>query len=91
MPTRNELLADHFLKSARIAAVCADAAGAIGSVDVVEIDAAPRSVLLCCAPGKQVAIAAKAAARVAPGAGQGAAVAALRSAAADSGIRTDAA
>ncbi len=64
MPTRNELLADHFLKAAGIAAVYADGAGAIDTVDVVGIDAAPERALLCCAPGKQIDIAAKAACRV---------------------------
>src|SRR2546430_17656715 len=61
MPTRNELLADHFLKAAGIAAVYVDDAGAIGTVDVVGIDAPSGWVLLCCAPGKQIGIATKAA------------------------------
>jgi hypothetical protein len=60
MPTRNEILADHFMKVTGIAAVYADAAGAIGAVDVIGIDAPPGSALLCCAPGKQAAIAARA-------------------------------
>jgi hypothetical protein len=41
MPTRNELLAAHFIKVAGIAAVYADATGAIGAVDFVGI-VAPR-------------------------------------------------
>jgi hypothetical protein len=86
MPTRNEILAYHFMKVTGIAAVYADAAGAIGPVDVIGIDAPPGSVLLCCAPGKQAAIAARAGARVTPGSGQAAALAALRSAAAELGI-----
>jgi hypothetical protein len=61
MPPRDELLADHFLKAAGIAAVCVDDAGAVGTVDVVVIDAPPGRVLLCCAPGKQIGIATKAA------------------------------
>lgn len=91
MPTRNELLADHFLKTAGIAAVYVDASGAIGAVDVVGIDAPSGSVLLCCAAGKQIRIAAKAATRVAAGTGQAAALAVLRSVAADCCVRTDAA
>jgi hypothetical protein len=73
MPTRNELLADHFLKAAGIASVYVDDAGAIGAADVVGIDAPSGWVLLCCAPGKQTGIAAKAAARVAVGTDQAAA------------------
>jgi hypothetical protein len=57
MPTRSELLADHFIKAAGIAAVYVDAAGAIGTVDVVGIDAPARWVLLCGAPGKQIGMA----------------------------------
>ena len=53
----------HFLKAAGIAAVYADDAGAIGTVDVVEIDAPSGWVLLGCTAGKQIRIAAKAAAR----------------------------
>jgi hypothetical protein len=86
MPTRNELLADHFLKAAGIAAVYADAAGAFGAVDVVGIDTPSGWALLCCAPGKQIGIATKAAARVGTGTGQAAALAALRSVAADCGV-----
>jgi hypothetical protein len=74
MPTRNELLADHFIK-----------AGGIGAVDFVGIDARGW-VLLCCAAGKQIGIAAKAAARVAVGTDQTAALAVLRSVAADCGV-----
>ena len=86
MPTRNELLADHFLKAAGIAAVYVDDAAAIGTVDVVGIDAPSGWVLLCCAPGKQIGIATKGAARVAIGTGQAAALAVLRSVAADDGV-----
>lgn len=85
MPTRNELLADHFLKSAGIAAVYADAAGAIGAVDIVGIDAPPGWVLLCCAPGKSIEIATKAA-RVVARMDQADALAAVRAAAAGLGI-----
>jgi hypothetical protein len=86
MPTRNELLADHFLKAAGITAVYVGDAGAIGTVDVVGIDAPSGWVLLCCAPGKQIGIATKAAARVATGTGQASALAMLRSIAADCGV-----
>jgi len=40
---------------------------AIGAADVVGIDAPSRWVLLCCAAGKQIGTATKAAARVADG------------------------
>lgn len=60
----------------------ADATGAIGTVDVVEIDAPSGWVQLCCTAGKQIRIAAKAAARVADGTDQAAALE-LRSVAAD--------
>jgi hypothetical protein len=79
MPTRSELLADHFLKAAGTAAVYVDEAGAIGAVDVVGIDTPSKWVLLCCAPGRQIGIATKAAARVTDEADQAAALAALRS------------
>jgi hypothetical protein len=86
MPTRNELLADHFLKAAGIAAVYADDAGAIGAVDIVGIDAPPGRIFLCCAPGKHIGIATKTAARVVVGMGQADALAAVREAAAELGI-----
>jgi hypothetical protein len=85
MPTRNELLADHFIEAAGIAAVYVDEAGGIAAVDFVGIDARGW-VLLCCAAGKQIGIAAKAAARVAVGTDQTAALAVLRSVAADCGV-----
>jgi len=86
MPTRNELLADHFLKAAGIAAVYVDDAGAIGTVEVVGIDATVGWALLCCARGKQVGIAAKAAAHLVAGMDQAGALAALRSVATDCGV-----
>jgi len=86
MPTRNELLADHFLKAAAIAAVYVDDAGAIGTVEVVGIDATVGWALLCCARGKQVGIAAKAAAHLVAGMDQAGALAALRSVATDCGV-----
>lgn len=86
MPTRNELLVEHFIKAAGIAAVYADAAGAIGAVDIVGFDAPPAWVLLCCARGKHIGIATKAAARVPRGTGQVTALAALRAVAADCGV-----
>ena len=47
MPSRDELLADHILRTAGIAAVYPDAAGAIGAVDVVTIDVPRGMVVLC--------------------------------------------
>src|SRR5258708_7208991 len=82
---RNQLRA---LRRRQIAAdaVYVDDAGAIGTVDVVGINAPSGWLLLCCARGKQTGIATKAAARVAAGADQAAALAALRSVAADCGV-----
>jgi hypothetical protein len=71
---------------APIAAVNVDAAGEISAFDVVGFEAPPDGVLLCCAAGKQVAIVAKAAARIAPACGPDAALAALRAAAAIAGV-----
>jgi hypothetical protein len=84
--TANERLADHFIKAAPIAAVYVDATGGIGAFDVVGLDAPPDGVLLCCAAGKQVAIVARAAARIVPDCGPDAALAALRAAAANAGV-----
>jgi len=81
MPFRNELLAGHYLK----AAVYADDAGAIGAVGLVGIDAPSGWVLLCCVRGRQTGIAAKAAAQVADSTDQAAALAVLRSVAAECG------
>jgi hypothetical protein len=86
MPTRNELLTDQFLKAAGIATVYVDAAGEISAFDVVGFEAPRDGVLLCCAAGKQIAIVAKAAARIAPEWGPDAALAALRAAAANAGV-----
>jgi hypothetical protein len=86
MPTRNELLADHFLKSAGIVAVYVDAAGAIGAVDAVGITAPLDCSLLCCASGNHAKVATLAGARAVAGRGQAAGMAAVRSAALEFGI-----
>jgi hypothetical protein len=85
MPTRNELLADHFLKAAGIAAVYVDARGAIGAVDNVGLFARD-DVVLCCARGNHAKVATLAASRIPAKAGQAAALAAVRDAAAELGI-----
>ena len=87
MPTRAELLADHFISCAGIAAVSVDAVGAICIVDVVSIFSAPGDSLLCCGRGNHAKVATLAAARgVAVKAGQTGALAAVRAAAAELGI-----
>ena len=86
MPSRPEMLIDHFLKAAGIAAVSVDGTGAIGAVDVVGINAPPGCVLMCCTPGKQNGIVRNAAGRMAAGKGSAGAPASLRAAAADGGI-----
>jgi hypothetical protein len=86
MPTRNELLADHFLKSAGVAAVYVDTAGAIGAVDAVGITAPLDCSLLCCGRGNHAKAATLAAVRMREGSGQADALAAVREAAAELGI-----
>jgi hypothetical protein len=49
MPTRNEILADHFMKVTGIAAVYADDAGAIGTADHVGIFCPDDRIVLCSA------------------------------------------
>jgi len=85
MPTRAELLADHFIKCAGIAAVYVDAGGAIGALDDVGAFA-PGDVVFCCARGIHAKVAAAAAARAPTGGAQAAALAAVRAAAAEAGL-----
>jgi hypothetical protein len=56
MPTSNELLADHYLRAAGIAAVYADARGAIGAVDVVGMFSPRGRIVLCCMRGSAAAL-----------------------------------
>jgi hypothetical protein len=83
MPTRNELLADHFPKAAGIAAVYADATGAIGATDTADMFCPWDRIVLCCARGNHAKVATLAAARVPAKAGQAGALAAVREAAAE--------
>jgi hypothetical protein len=85
MPTRAERLADHFIRSAGIAAVCVDPDGGIGALFEIGLFAPPGTVF-CCADGNQYRIAMHAAARVPAKAGHAAALAAVRDAAAELGV-----
>jgi hypothetical protein len=86
MPTRAERLADHFIRSAGIAAVHVDADGTIAGADSAGMFGPADRVVLCCAAGNQYRIAMHAAARVPAKAGHAAALAAVREAAAEMGI-----
>ena len=86
MPTRAERLADHFIRSAEIAAVYVDAAGAIGATDAATMFSPSDRIVLCCARGNHAKVATLVAARMPAGSGRAAAVAALRAAAAEAGI-----
>jgi hypothetical protein len=86
MPARNELLADHFIKATGIAAVYADARGAIGAADTIGLDAPIGCVMLCCARGKEAAIVGKASGRLGGVMDQAGALALIRTVAADAGI-----
>lgn len=85
MPTRAELLADHFIRSAGIAAVYVDPDGKIGAVDNVGLFA-PGDVALCCAAGDHSKVAALAAGRIGAGHTRADALAAVYAAAAEAGI-----
>jgi hypothetical protein len=54
MPNRNELLADHYLRVAGIAAVYVDADGAIGTEEVVGIEIPLGRISFCCNAGDEV-------------------------------------
>jgi hypothetical protein len=86
MPTRDELLADHFMKAAGIAAVYVDAGGAIGAADTAGMSCPAGRIMLCCARGNHAKVAGLAVARMRANAGQAAALAAVREAAAEMGI-----
>jgi hypothetical protein len=86
MPTRQERLADHFIRAAGIAAVHVDATGAIGADDGAGMFGPADRTVYCCAAGNQAKVAALAAARTAPGSGYAAALAAVHAAAAEAGV-----
>jgi hypothetical protein len=50
-PTRNELLAEYYLRAAGVAAVWIDAAGHVGAQDVASIGIKPDRLVYCCARG----------------------------------------
>src|SRR5260370_35121456 len=86
MPTRADRLADHFIRSAEIAAVYVDAAGAIGAADTATMFGPADRVVLCCARGNHAKVAALAAAKAPAKAGRAVALTAVRAAAAAAGI-----
>lgn len=50
-PTRNELLAEYYLRAAGVAAVWIDAAGHVGAQDVAGIEVDPDRTVYCCERG----------------------------------------
>jgi hypothetical protein len=50
-PTRNELLAEYYLRAAGVAAVWIDADGHVGAQDVALIEKEPGRVVYCCERG----------------------------------------
>jgi hypothetical protein len=84
MPTRAELLADHFIRSAGIAGVAVEADGTIVPVDAVSLF--DNRAVLCCAAGSHVRVAALAEGRVCVKHDHADALAAVHAAAAEAGI-----
>lgn len=85
MPTRAERLADHFIRSAGVAAVYVDDDGAIGVVDPVTVEQGVR-VLFCCPRGDHLKVAEMAFGVVPAIPGPAGALAAVRTAAAWLGV-----
>jgi hypothetical protein len=50
-PTRNEILAEYYLRAAGVAAVWIDAGGHVGAQDVASIENEPGRVIYCCKRG----------------------------------------
>jgi hypothetical protein len=50
-PTRNEILAEYYLRAAGVAAVWIDASGHVGAQDVASIENEPGRVVYCCERG----------------------------------------
>lgn len=50
-PTRNELLAEYYLRAAGVAAVWIDADGNVGAHDVAWVEIEPDSIVYCCERG----------------------------------------
>jgi hypothetical protein len=57
MPSRNELLADHYLNVASIAAVYVEADGMIGTQDIVGIEIPTGRISFCCVRGHHLRLA----------------------------------
>jgi hypothetical protein len=51
MPSRNELLADHYLKAADIGAICIDVDGSVTMYETVGVKIPTGMVILCCRSG----------------------------------------
>lgn len=77
----NDELADHYLRSAAIGAIFADADGAIGITDAVRIECPTDRVTFCCIGGRQHKIADRARSLLPRQSDRTAAVAAIRQAA----------
>jgi hypothetical protein len=56
-PTRNELLAEYYLRAAGVAAVWIDAEGHVGAQDVASIENEPGSIVYCCERGSHFVLA----------------------------------
>jgi hypothetical protein len=56
-PTRNELLAEYYLRAAGVAAVWIDAAGHVGAQDVASIENDPDRIVYCCERGSHFVLA----------------------------------
>jgi hypothetical protein len=50
-PTRNELLAEYYLRAAGVAAVWIDANGHVGAQDVASVENEPGRIVYCCERG----------------------------------------
>jgi hypothetical protein len=84
LPTRAELLVDHFIRFSGIAGIVIEADGTIAPVDAVSMFDA-RTVI-CCAAGSQTKVAALAEGRIAAKHTHADALAAVHAAAAEAGI-----
>jgi hypothetical protein len=55
--TRNELLAEYYLRAAGVAAVWIDATGHVGAQDVASIEIDPDRIVYCCERGAHFVLA----------------------------------
>jgi hypothetical protein len=56
-PTRNELLAEYYLRAAGVAAAWIDAEGHVGAQDVASIENEPGRIVYCCERGSHFVLA----------------------------------